>query len=439
VRRLALSLSIALMAALGVPAVAAAATDGSANAAGPANAAAAAPAGAIEAMSCLGAKSCIGIGDYASPVKGESAFLRTWNGAAWGPIYGALPASAGDTLSSISCTSARFCVAVGDRTTGLNSETGDPVYVPLLALWNGSGWTKTVPPAPASSLHVTELFSISCANARSCVTVGQYDVATANLEVQGGYLPEGFIDVWNGAKWAASYKTTPGKKGFQATELSAVSCRSATNCVTVGTTYEPIFTTQELEEVSDHAVALTWNGRKWAASTVPIPGGGYGALDGVSCWSVSRCVAVGNYNAKEQGLPVAGKSTLIAERWNGARWSVVKLPTPGYDALLSAVSCVSASSCLAVGSVSSSTSDGYGSLADAWNGKTWRAIAVATPKGGAGTTEGYPNSFELTDLTCAAAKDCVTFGFAGPLGGEIGQTPFAERYAGTRLSNIAAS
>ena len=56
-----------------------------------ANPAAAAPAGNIEAMSCLGAKSCIGVGDYASPVKGVSAFLRTWNGAAWGPIYGAVP------------------------------------------------------------------------------------------------------------------------------------------------------------------------------------------------------------------------------------------------------------------------------------------------------------------------------------------------------------
>jgi hypothetical protein len=281
--------------------------------------AAAAPAGNIVAMSCLGAKSCIGIGNYASPVSGESAFLRTWNGTAW---------------------------------------------------------SQTAPPSPASSLHVSELLAVSCANARSCVAVGQYDVATTNPEVQGGYLPEGFIDVWNGTKWAASYKTTTGK-----------------------------------------------------------PGG----LDGVSCWSVSRCVAVGNYFARPKGAPVTGKSTLIAARWNGSRWSVAKLPTPGYDAFLNGVSCVSASSCLAVGGVpSESEGNVYLARADAWNGKTWRAIAVATPKGGAGKTGDFPNSFDLTNLTCATAKDCVAFGFVGPLGrGPF--TDFAELYAGTRLSNLADS
>jgi hypothetical protein len=436
VRRFALSLSVLLMAALGVPAIGTAA---SAATAAPANAAAAAPAGNIEAMSCLGAKSCIGIGDYASPVNGESAFLRTWNGAGWGPIYGALPASAGDTLSSISCTSANFCVAAGDRTTGVNTETGEAVFVPLLATWNGSAWSQTVPTAPTSSVKNTEFGSVSCVNPRSCVAVGQYDVGTTDPQVEAGYLPEGFIDVWNGTTWAASYKTTTGSKGFQATELGGVSCRSATNCVAVGITDEPIFVTDELTNTTDHPVALIWNGRKWAASTVTMPSGQPGGLDGVSCWSVSRCVAVGNYFARPKGSPATGKSTLIAARWNGARWSVAKLPTPGYDAWLNAVSCVSASSCLAVGGVpSESEGNVYLSLADAWNGKTWRAIAVATPKGGAGKTGDFPNSFDLTNLTCATAQDCVAFGFAGPLGrGPF--TYFAEVYAGRRLSNIADS
>jgi hypothetical protein len=436
VRRLALSLSIALLAALGVPAAASAASAAPAPATAPFNKAVAAPTGGIEAMSCLSAKSCIGIGDYASPVKGVSAFLRTWNGADWGPIYGAVPASSADTLSSISCTSAKFCVAVGDRATGVNIETGNEVYAPAVAMWNGSAWTKIAPPAPASSAHFSELLAVSCANARSCVAVGQYNVQATDPEVLGGVLPEGFIDVWNGAKWAASYKTTAGKKGFQATELGGVSCRSATNCVAVGSTYEPIFTTDELMDTTDRPVALTWNGKKWAASAVPTPSSQPGVLDGVSCWSVSRCVAVGNYFEHPKGSPVVGKITLMAERWNGAKWSVTNLPTSGFGIWLSDVSCVSASNCLAIG-VNGANGDHYRSLADAWNGKTWRAIAVATPNGGAGSTEGYPNSFELASLTCATTKDCVAFGFAGPLGGGIGQKPFAELYAGSRLSNIA--
>ena len=435
-RRIAVSLSVLLMAALGAPASALAATavptaPASAAPTAPAHAAAAAPAGGIEAMSCLSAKSCIGLGYYASPVKGESAFLRTWNGAVWGPIYGGLPASADDAFSSISCTSAKFCVAVGGRYASAVS--------PILATWNGSAWTQKVPPAPASSIKNTALTRVSCANARSCLAVGVY-YATTNAPGTGGELIEGFIDSWNGTKWAASYKTTSGRKGIQATELNGISCRSATNCVTVGTTYEPIFTLQELTDNSYHPVALTWNGRKWAASTAPIPSSGHGILGSVSCWSVSRCVAVGYYYGPGQlGSPNIGKTTLMAERWNGAKWSVAKLPTPGRAPWLSGVSCVSASSCFAVGAVNGASSIVDRSIADVWNGKTWRAVAVATPKGGAGSTDGYPNGFYLTDVTCAAAKDCVAFGWAGPLRDPIALTSFAELYAGSRLSNIADS
>jgi hypothetical protein len=110
------------------------------------------------------------------------------------------------------------------------------------------------------------------------------------------------------------------------------------------------------------------------------------------------------------------------------------------------MSCLGAKSCIGIGNYASpvggvpSESEGnvYLARADAWNGKTWRAIAVATPKGGAGKTGDFPNSFDLTNLTCATAKDCVAFGFVGPLGrGPF--TDFAELYAGTRLSNLADS
>ena len=429
-RRLAVSLSVLLMAALGAPATALAATTAPT---APAHAAAAAAPGGIEAMSCLSAKSCIGVGVYTSPVKGESAFLRTWNGAAWGPIYGGLPASADDSLSSISCTSAKFCVAVGGRYDGA-------IASPVVATWNGTAWTQTAPPAPASSIKNTTLTSVSCASARWCVVIGEYNVTPSNPAYNDGQLPEGFIDTWNGLKWAASYKTTSGRKGIQATELNGISCRSATNCVAVGTTDEPIFILQELTDNSYHPVALTWNGRKWAASAAPVPSSGHGLLGGVSCWSVSRCVAVGYYYGPGQlGSPNSGKTTLIAERWNGAKWSAAKLPTPGRAPWLNDVSCASASSCVAVGAVNGASSIVDRSIADVWNGKAWRTVAVATPKGGAGSTDGYPDGSFLTEVTCAAAKDCVAFGWAGPLRDPIALTPFAELYAGSRLSNIADS
>jgi hypothetical protein len=78
-------------------------------------------------------------------------------------------------------------------------------------------------------------------------------------------------------------------------------------------------------------------------------------------------------------------------------------------------------------------------IADSWNGKSWHAVAVDTPKGGAGKTGPYPNGYYLTSLTCATAKDCVAFGWAGPPQQGADLTSFAEHYAGRRLSNIADS
>jgi len=65
------------------------------------------------------------------------------------------------------------------------------------------------------------------------------------------------------------------------------------------------------------------------------------SLDGVSCVSVSSCEAVGNYSSNSLG------QTLI-ESWNGTVWSVVPGPGPSV-AYLYGVSCVSARSCKATG------------------------------------------------------------------------------------------
>jgi len=432
-RKLALALPALLLAltALGVPRAA------SANASAPANVTAAAPVGGIEAMSCLGPKSCIGLGTYATPVHGVSAFLRTWNGTAWGPIRDPLHASASDGLNAISCISATFCVAVGGRTTGSEDNTS-----PLVATWNGSRWSETVPPAPASTIQDEELTSVSCASTRLCFAVGAYYLV-GNGAVTDLDLTEGFVDRWNGTKWTASYKTTPGPKDHQTGFLDEVSCRPSASCVLVGSTYQSIYAVPNVgaDVQTYRPVALRWNGAKWAASTVPISSGQHGALTAVSCWSLSRCMAVGEeYASQPVTDPTPAKITLIAERWNGAHWSVATLPTSGTDPYLTDISCASATTCLTVGSAATAKDNRvFYSLADAWNGKTWRAIPVATPKDGTGKTGPNPNSSELVDVTCTSARECVAFGLAGPLFTSSALTPFAELYTGTRLSNIADS
>jgi hypothetical protein len=140
--------------------------------------------------------------------------------------------------------------------------------------------------------------------------------------------------------------------------LSAVSCPSVTECVAVGSYLDSSGKPDAgpLVEVS--------HGSGWTVPSTPkVSGGG---LMGVSCPSASACVAVGTIDS-------AGSSAPLAERWNGASWSVLRgAAGPGSQGSLDGVSCSSPTSCMAVGGglmTSGATSD----PAELWNGSTWTA------------------------------------------------------------------
>src|ERR1041385_7234175 len=73
----------------------------------------------------------------------------------------------------------------------------------------------------------------------------------------------------------------------------------------------------------------------WTLSSSPKPGTGDNQLNGVSCVSTTSCTAVGSYET------TTAQVTLV-ESWNGISWKTVTTPNPGatYNAL-NGVSCVS--------------------------------------------------------------------------------------------------
>ncbi|MGD0085295.1 MAG: hypothetical protein ABSD78_19215 [Acidimicrobiales bacterium] len=74
-------------------------------------------------------------------------------------------------------------------------------------------------------------------------------------------------------------------------------------------------------------------------------------LSGVSCTSATACTAVGDsYNS-------ADIDVTLAEAWNGTKWAVEPTPNPtgAENSGLSAVSCISATACTAVGTYVNST------------------------------------------------------------------------------------
>jgi hypothetical protein len=180
------------------------------------------------------------------------------------------------------------------------------------------------------------------------------------------------IGRWNGRAWRMT--TLPATD-----RLVAVSCRGAAWCMAAG------------DASPDTPLADLWNGRSWRAMTgLQAPAHGDDAeLNGISCTSRSRCVAVGMYTA----IP-SEKLRNFAELWNGTRWRLLAVPGPGG---LGEVSCTSASSCLAVGQYSSHFS--VRTIAAQWNGRSWQLTPPVQPGG-------------LAAVSCLSATQCVAVGQA---------------------------
>jgi hypothetical protein len=124
-------------------------------------------------------------------------------------------------------------------------------------------------------------------------------------------------------------------------------------------------------------------------------------MGSVSCASPTSCVAVGD------GSDKAG-DVAVAEVWNGRAWRVtapVAWPEGTTDPEATDVSCATAGYCVTTGFIDSSTNrndlgDTGRAAASVWNGKTWRATAVAAP--GTGKSSAFGGVTCLRPTFCAA-------------------------------------
>jgi hypothetical protein len=160
------------------------------------------------------------------------------------------------------------------------------------------------------------------------------------------------------------------------------------------------------------ALTLTW-------SVVHSPnrraGGNF--LNAVSCPSASVCMAAGYRRISD------GSLVTLAESWNGTRWSLVRSPNLGRsNNQLTAVSCVSADACMAAGFTQGGPG---GTLAESWNGTRWSVVHTPSP-GSTGS--------DLTGVSCVSADACTAVGAAGNSSGAA--IPLVESWDGTRWSVV---
>jgi hypothetical protein len=151
------------------------------------------------------------------------------------------------------------------------------------------------------------------------------------------------------------------------------------------------------------AMLVTRTGSTWAPVRVPMPASSAdgSSLSAITCPSASQCVAGGSYHGSglQQGLLLAG---------HGSTWTATTAPLPAGaaarpDALISSVTCTTGVSCVAVGQYAAGKSDqallitGYGS---AWSPRQAPLPADAGPQPAA----------ELVAVSCSSATACTAAG-----------------------------
>jgi len=307
----------------------------------------------LQGVSCASATSCVAVGHSTSSGGNWHTLVESWSGTKWSVVHS--PNGGGvngmDTLTGVSCASATSCKAVGN----IGSQQQ------LIESWNGIAWSIDRSPKAASGYVLS---SVSCASTTSCKAVGSSNQGTAAIES------------WNGKQW--SLGTSP----YVATDdlLDGVSCTSPTSCKAVG-----YYLHQGSPLTTDQTLIESWNGRKWSIDTSP-DGGGTSALNllsAVSCSSATSCKAVGEY----QFGPSLGQA--LVESWNGRKWSIEAGPIGASPAnALYGTSCVSATSCTAVGSFDNSSGGNAQTLVASWNGTKWKAVKSPNPSVGYDTLAG---------------------------------------------------
>ena len=351
--------------------------------------------GALSAVSCTSATACTAVGT--TSVGGHNApLVERWNGSSWSIQPTPAPSGAQhSTLNGVSCPSRKFCVAVGAASTGINGKV-----LALVERWNGRRWSIQHTPTPRRARQ-SFLNSVSCTSAKACIAVGSGPYFGGPIGLFGvraerwngsiwsiQRIPTGpagsalngvsctsrsfctavgttfedsngvpLAEHWNGTTWTR--QPIPATNGL-VDDLSGIACTSDISCTAVGAATDSQDYPRTLAErwhittteKGHHHVMGKWS-LQAAAATAPNTSYGFLSFLGVSCVSTTTCTAVGN---QFFGRPELPDETTWAERWSGLAWSIAPTPAPPADTLtsgLNGVSCTSSSACIAVGFVTS--------------------------------------------------------------------------------------
>ena len=251
------------------------------------------------ATGCSGSSAPPGPG-ASSPAGGQPATSRSSAAPGWGAAAHLDHSQAGEPPTSVSCSSASFCMAVlesgyaavydgteSSRPSGLSSSAGEPgsVSCPTVSfcmavdardssafLFNGSTWSSAPRINDPVSGTQMGMASVSCSSPSFCAAVDNGSDAFA----------------FTGTSWSPATAIDPGN------ELSTVSCPSASFCAAVD--YGPN--------------VVTFNGTSWSKPSAIDPGGYLQAVSSQRPASALPLIAKGT-RSRSTAAPGARPSTPI--------------------------------------------------------------------------------------------------------------------------------
>jgi hypothetical protein len=201
--------------------------------------------------------------------------------------------------------------------------------------------------------------------------------------------PQALIVAWNGKTWKRVPSPAPA-----GSVLNGVAATSARSAWAVGATG------------NGKTLIERWNGTAWKQVPSPTPGSS-AALVGVAIVSAHDAWAVGSTFG-------SGGGRTLVERWNGKVWARVPSPSRGSSSNLNAVAATSAHDAWVVGSAFSSRLNASRTLAEHWNGKTWKRVTSPSPEGNGAGLSGVA-AVSAHNVWAVGCSGCGIGGFAQSL------------------------
>ena len=266
----------------------------------------------------------------------------------------------------------------------------------MIATFPGGTWSAVTAPEGGLNPPVTtdpevDLNSVSCdAGGAACAATGSY-VFWHGGDGRGVALTE----IRSHGTWTAGNVPLAGLRPSASgpySDIGAIACPAQSSCLAIGG-----YSTA----TESPAIAVSYNGTNW--STAPMPtaglspaviGQGSVSLSDLTCRQAGFCVATGSY------VDSAGDRHGAIEMLAGGTWHARTAPVAGlfpaaaynWGAVPSAVTCVTARFCLAVGGYGAAT-PGSRPLAD-----TFSASPSAAPGYLVATADGQVTGFRASSF-----------------------------------------